>query len=291
MLTIQNDVIRLSLLPEFGGRITELIDLRSGRNWLVPGPAEGSPAQDAGFGVQQARGWDECFPSGASCEVAPWPMRLRDHGEFWGRPAQARADADSITVTAQAGPAIFQRTCQLFGTEVELRYHIENTGPAPLPWLWGQHMLLNLHPGEVIDLPGITRMEAAFLSHQGRLLGTGPLTFPRPDDPGLPNLGRVHPLETGFAAKLFARVQGAFAARLGGADGQIEIAWHGDEIGHLGLWLDHGGWPEDAPITQVCLAPSTAPFENLSCAVATAAARLLEPGGQCDWTVRLRLLA
>lgn len=110
-----------------------------------------------------------------------------------------------------------------------------------------------------------------------------PVAFPQPDRPdlaGLPDLGRAHPLEAQFAAKLFTPVTGDFTACPGGNLGQIEIGWHEREISHVGLWLDHGGWPNDAPVRPICLAPTTAPFEKLSAALdgPSAANRVTQQG-------------
>lgn len=63
-ITLMSDRMRLTLEPDFGARITSLTDLlRSGRQWLVKGPCTGGADDQAGYGVAEARGWDECFPT------------------------------------------------------------------------------------------------------------------------------------------------------------------------------------------------------------------------------------
>lgn len=37
-ISMQNDALRLSILPDAGGKISELTDLASGRNWLWSNP-------------------------------------------------------------------------------------------------------------------------------------------------------------------------------------------------------------------------------------------------------------
>ncbi len=288
-VVLDNGTLRLRIEPEFGGRVSELTDLRAGRNWLVPGPALGSPGQDAVFGVEQARGWDECFPSAAACRVDAWPMALRDHGEFWARPVHVESSLESVTLRGQAGPLRFERALELDGDRLSLTYRVVNEGPATMPYLWGQHLLIAPEDDDRLHLPGIDSLDAAFLSHGGRVLATGPVAFPDPQRDALPVLDRVHPLTANFAAKFFAAVSGEAEARVVGRRGAFVLHWDAKVAGHLGLWLDYGGWPAEAPVSQISLAPSTAPMESLADAVAKDNAKWLRPGETHEWTVTIRI--
>lgn len=286
---IENDILRLRLEPDFGGRVTELTDLRTGRNWLVGGPSVGSSAQDAAFGVEQAQGWDECFPSAAPCQLEAWPIALRDHGEFWARPVEVVASRESATVAGQVGSVRFQRVLELDGDRLILTYRVSNDGALAMPYLWGQHLLIAPQDGDRLELPGLDALDAAFLSHGGRLLPTGPVAFPDPKRDALPSLGGVHPLAASFAAKFFAPVRGEAEARVVGRTGTFTLCWSAEEVGYLGLWLDYGGWPADAPVRQISLAPTTAPMESLADAVASGKASWVQPGAAHAWTVVIRL--
>jgi hypothetical protein len=286
-IVLDNGTLRLRLDPDFGARVSELTDLRTGRNWLVDGPAVGSPAQDATFGVEQARGWDECFPSAASCQVDAWPMALRDHGEFWARPVEVAATPESATLTGRAGPLRFQRTIALDGDRLTLTYRVLNEGVVAMPYLWGQHLLIAPQDGDRLVLPGIDSLDAAFLSNGGRVLSAGPVAFPDPNRDGLPALDRTHPLAADFAAKFFAPVRGNAEARIVGESGSFTLRWNGEEVGYLGLWLDYGGWPAEAPVRQISLAPTTAPMESLAAAAESGKASLIQPGEAREWTVAI----
>lgn len=290
-IVLDNGTLRLRLEPYFGGRVSELTDLRTGRNWLVDGPAVGSPAQDATFGVEQARGWDECFPSAAPCRVDAWPMALRDHGEFWGRQIDVEASPESAIVTGHAGPLRFRRALTLDGDGLSLVYSVANVGAAAMPFLWAQHLLIAPQAGDRLELPGITGLDAAFLSYEGRMFAKGAVAFPDPQRDGLPMLDRAHPLTTNLAAKFFASVSGEAEARIVGRRGAFILRWDAKAAGHLGLWLDYGGWPAEAPVSQISLAPSTAPMESLADAVASGEADWLQPGEAREWTVSIRIEA
>ena len=85
--------VAMLLVPALGARVVSLMDIRSGREWLVQGEplseqqAQEWSAEDAVFGGQVSFGWDECLPTVAPCPdpLEPRAAPLRDHGDQWGR--------------------------------------------------------------------------------------------------------------------------------------------------------------------------------------------------------------
>src|ERR1700753_3929539 len=75
---------RVSLLPEFGGKIAS-IQVR-GRE-LLQGPlAPIEPrSRTMSFDAADSSGWDECLPSVAACtvETAAGRPEIPDHGDLW----------------------------------------------------------------------------------------------------------------------------------------------------------------------------------------------------------------
>lgn len=53
-MKLVNDLIELRLLPEFGARITNLIDRRSGRDWIIQGETLSSGAEMGSVGLRSA---------------------------------------------------------------------------------------------------------------------------------------------------------------------------------------------------------------------------------------------
>jgi hypothetical protein len=58
----------------------------------------------------------------------------------------------------------------------------------------------------------------------------------------------------------------------------------------MGLWLDYGGWPEEKPLHQVAIEPTSAAADDLAGALALGQARWLAPRETHEWSVRLTLL-
>jgi hypothetical protein len=260
MITLDNGHIALTLDPDFGARITSLMDLSSGRQWLVPGTCVGG---DTYLG-EQARGWDECFPTIAPCDDATWGP-LRDHGELWGR-VWHHDGATSVYIDPRF---TFARNLHLQGATLTAAYHITNKTAQPLPYLWSQHCLLATTPADRITIDATGRWQADSTA------------FDWPHHPAR-DLSIVDTTDAGFAQKSYGEAR---SAAIIGPDGGIRFDWSGA----FGLWLDYGGWPTGNPMHQVALEPTTAPADDLASATRMGRAATLPPQSSHYWTVRISL--
>ena len=273
MITLANDQIALTLDPDFGARVTSLTDLATGRQWLVPGACVGGET----YLGDQARGWDECFPTVGVCAHSSWGGAMRDHGELWGRAWTVTHDAESCVATCADPRFAFVRSLEIKGTTIIANYQVTNRGTDTLPYLWSQHALLATTPADQIALQGITGIEA----------GGQPVASPRNAARDLTfTIGTV---DDAFAMKLYGHAEIAASAEVTGPDGGIRFDWSGAGIPAIGLWLDYGGWPPGAPVHQVALEPTTAPADDLAQAEANGQARQLAPGETHRWSVRITL--
>ncbi len=272
MITLANDQIALTLQPEFGARVTSLTDLVSQRQWLVTGDCVGG---DAHLG-DQARGWDECFPTVGICAHPAWGGAMRDHGELWGRPWGVSHAAHSCTATYRDPRFDFVRSLHLQGASVIATYQVTNRSPDIVPYLWCQHALLATTPADRIVLQGVSGMQA-----NGQ-----PVDWP---SHATRDLSVVGAQDAGFAQKLYGGGQNKASASVIGAQDKICFDWSGRDVPAVGVWLDYGGWPAGAPVHQVALEPTTAPADDLVQAEAMGRARILIPGDRHRWSVRITL--
>ncbi len=271
MLVAENAVVRLELAPEWGARVTSLIDKRSGRDWLVQGPCRGDAGLAAVYAFDQARGWDECFPTVASCSGTAfgWPGDLRDHGDLWGRPWRCRRTGDGISATYTSDRFEFTRQLSLDGDNIAADYRVENTGMSAFGYLYSQHMLLRLHPGETISCTGVGPF-----TRSGVEVG-----WPAPD------LHPVRDAAAAVAAKLYAPLTSRASMTAGGEAGALRLQWDQSDAGAVGLWLDYGGWPAGSPVHQVAIEPTTAAADSLEDSIPV----WLEPGDSRTWRVSISL--
>jgi len=289
MIQLGTKQVALSMSP-VGGRIVSLVDLRSRRDWVHNWSVDQPEATDDIYDASTASGWDECLPTVAAsvADCPPWG-RLRDHGEVWGRPADVIAcDAASCTVVWSVGQLELRRTLRLVGERIDLVYRHANHGEQPLPWLYSQHALLAVKPGDRIVMTGIGALSPAWTSG--------------PDFSRLPHEAEWPDIPTGpgdfghsvgaaiWAAKLFAPVARNAEARLVSAEGSISFRWQADSpLRHLGLWLNHGGWPMGGGLHHLAFEPATCAFDGLADAVANDAAPILAPGQETGWTITVGL--
>ena len=278
-----------------------LVDRASGREWLTQGAApvemEAASAwagEEAVFGGEQAFGWDECLPTIARCPdpLDPYGPWLRDHGELWGRPALVELEGSGRLVASwqSAGQWAFRRWIRLDGRSIVIAYVLESLGPA-IPFLWSMHPLLALEPGGHIELAGTERVG---LSH-----ATG-ITPEIGDDRTIAWPVARTADGADFDLSIARRRSTRIALKLGLADAPTEpivvqqpdgatisFEWDRPLAPAVGLWLDHGGWPEDDGLAQFAIEPATSPDEDLAAAVAAGRATHVPAGGEVAWWVRL----
>lgn len=277
LMVLENAHVALTLAPHFGARVTSLIDKRTGRNWLVPGDLVGGAGNEAAFLGKQARGWDECYPTVGRCASIAWRRTLRDHGDLWGRPWTCTKTPDGVVATYQDEQTRFTRTLSLEGHSVVASYKVTNARDTLLPTLWSQHCLLACEPGERLTLDGISHLRA---DGQAIDLANADGT----------DFTKVHDKASGLALKAYGAVDGDARVSIIGKTGGISFSWNEDDAAFLGLWLDYGGWPEEGPVHQVAIEPTTSPTDDLASALAGEHAIWLKPAQSRRWQTTMTLL-
>lgn len=276
VLRLESATVALAMAPHFGARIITLTDKRTGRNWLVPGALDGARDDDASYLAPQARGWDECYPTVGRCEAPHWGRTLRDHGDLWGRPWRCSQSNNTLSATYCGGEIEFTRHLELNDDNLVGTYEIKNTSNNELPGLWSQHCLLACRPGETLALDGIVA-----LTRGGQNVDL--------DDVDGVDFTRVHDIEKGVALKAYGAVESRARIRIAGEGGGIEFSWSASDAPYLGLWLDYGGWPADAPVHQIAVEPTTSPTDDLAGALAGGHALWLTPGEHRHWQTTITL--
>ena len=164
---VNTGVLSLSLLPELGGKLNSLRDLRTGREWLWRNPRLSYRRMPHGKSYvleADTGGWDECFPSVAPCDYPspPWAgAHIQDHGELWSQAAAlevVEGDREIRLRTRWQGvvlPYTFERTISLAAgsATIRLEYVARSQADAPQHFIWSAHPLLAIEPGMSLLLP------------------------------------------------------------------------------------------------------------------------------------------
>lgn len=293
VLAIESADARVEIDPAFGARVLSFVDRRSGRDWIAKGPQSAQTGEDAIYLADEAVGWDECFPTVAPWDATgtPYGRRQRDHGDLWGRPWTVDAhSAGSLATSWSDGAVRFTRRLSLSAATLTAAYEVTNLGAQPLPYMWALHGLLAVTPDDRIEMADVGSVAASYIAHNDKTI-VAP-RVPWPDAGGsIGALDTVRPAASHFAAKLYASDVPAARASIGGANGWLDIAWNRDELRHLGLWLNYGGWPSAGDVHHLALEPTTAPVDHLGQALEQGTAITLAPGAVSRWSVTLTLRA
>jgi hypothetical protein len=258
----------LRMVPELGGRIIGLQSLKTGREWCWHQPrSDWLWANDAGdpFGTSPQAGIDECVPSIAACQVRG--RRIPDHGEVWYQewildPEALAARELHAVMPLTVSPFVFSRTIRVGEDGVFVfDYSLGNTGTDPEPYLWCLHPLLNLEPGDRLELPeevrrlrlnggiGAPMAQGDYWDYPEPMRG---VRLDRCEVPGMPGgclKGFAGPLETGRAAVVNDTTGDRF-----------ELRWDAARIPYLGLWINRG----HAGFHHVALEPASGAPDSLA---------------------------
>jgi galactose mutarotase-like enzyme len=292
------------VVPTLGMKISNLRRTR-GREWLWRNPRMpfAEPVPGTSY-VERADsgGWDECFPTVGPSTVPgdPAAPALPDHGELWSAHwtssvfERDRAPTLAAFAAGTRFPYEFHREISLDPAEpvMRVRYHVRHTGGAPFPWIWSSHPLLNVQPGSVLELPGVSqvRVDAAHgrpdleiddhVSWAGGIGGRAErFEFPAAE-------------KGGWAAKLFADSSGSAMLTDPVRGERLEFRAAPAEVPQIGVWINAAGWaPGGAlPYYNLALEPCIGAPDRLDrAAVDWNLAHMLSEGEERRWSLEVRL--
>jgi len=306
-----NGKVSLTVIPELGGKIVELQDLRSGRNWLQRNPH--IPLARHAYAASYLRdgdsgGWDECFPTVAECPMPGAPeITVPDHGELW--PLSwiedfVRADPNSaqlgLSSKGQIAAYVFSRAISISADKAAVRfdYEVRSRAASALPFIWSAHPILDLLPGSTIELPPGTEfaLHAAFpdlLSGIGKALE---LPFQNSMSDGRHIVGPLPGPEARQAIKVWTTKLPQGRARLVDPLGAncIEFRFDLAAVPNLGLWFNLGGWAGRPEWQGKCYCVAIEPCIGAQDRLDEAVERhnqygILEPGAVRQWSVTVDL--
>ncbi len=169
-LVMENDLLKVVVLPEKGADIYALIHKPKGVDFLMKTPAGLRPPGEhlpRDFLENYEGGWQELFPSaGSACRYRDHPIPM--HGEVallpWGFTV-IRDEPDEtivrLAVRCRHTPFRLERQMRLPAGRacLELKERVTNEGNAPAHFVWGHHIALGgdfLERGCRLDIPART---------------------------------------------------------------------------------------------------------------------------------------
>jgi len=174
-----------------------------------------------------------------------------------------------------------------------LHYRLRHTGDAPFPWIWSAHPLLNVQPGSVLELPGVTQVKVAAVHGRDDLSVDDVVSWPG----GIGGRSErfTFPIDGAWAVKLFGDL--AVGGRMMLTDPRrgerLEMVVQPDQVRQVGVWINCRGWapPGRMPYYNLALEPCIGAPDRLDVAVQEwHTAQTLHPGEERSWSIEVRLL-
>lgn len=263
-IELANDALALTVVPEIGGKIISIYHKRAAREWLARNPhllMQLPPYDGAFVETFDSGGLDECFPSVAAVTypVSPWQNSvIPDHGELWCQPWDVAilAHPDQVTLDMSCNgvrlPYRFERnvTLSAHSAAITLNYRVTNHSRFDMPFVWSIHPILQIEEGMCLSLPAEVsrlRIDSSTDDTAGKAGDecSWPLLYNRQGK--TLDLSRIPPPHERRAMKLFTpplhKNTVAEAVLWDGADLHcFGFRFRTDEISHVGLWMNYGGW-------------------------------------------------
>ena len=301
-VALRSAQVEIVAVPALGMKLTNLRRL-NGREWLwrsdqiplAPPKPGASYVETADSG-----GWDECFPTVGPCPVPgapPGTPPLPDHGELWSAPWTSSVfdSADGTTLAGSARgtafPYEFHRRVSLDPHEPVAHFHylLRHTGDSPFPWIWSAHPLLNVQPGSVLELPGVTQVKVAAVHGRDDLSENDVVSWPGAIGGNSERF--TFPTDGSWAVKLFGDLAGEGRMILTDSrrGERLEMIVQPDQVPQVGIWINCRGWapPGRAPYYNLALEPCIGAPDRLDIAVQEwHTAQMLQPGEEREWSVK-----
>jgi galactose mutarotase-like enzyme len=310
VVRVDTGALSLLLMPELGGKISSLRDLRNGREWLWRHPRmayQRVPYGESYVMKADTGGWDECFPSVAPCEYPspPWAgAALQDHGELWSQPAalDVTEGADGVQLRNRwrgiALPYTFERTLKLTSNTARLRleYAVANDADAPMQFIWSAHPLLAIELGMRLLLPPTARFNRWSTVPPDLIAEDSGLRYPLTVHVGARaiDLTMLPDASAGVALKLWSDPLAEGWTTLRAGDGEFRMRWDVAQLPQVGFWMNLGAWAGDGgtPYFNLGLEPCIGAQDSLVDAViARNLFETLPPRGSRTWWLEVELAA
>lgn len=290
---LENDALRVVIVPELGAKIASLVDKVADHEWLAP-PTH--PVRARGYGDtfidHDMAGWDEMFPTINACPSPHDPsVTLPDHGEVWALPWDVLTAAENrleLQVLGRALPYHLSRTAALDEKlGLTLAYSLKATSDTPVDFLWAAHPLFNADEHTRIELPDSITQVINVADHP--LWGAPDRELAYPLTPGIAQrLDRVgDPSRKDYRKYYVPPDQSVASAALVQEDKgrALSLSWTGTFAPYLGVWVDEGTYSRG---TTVALEPSSGYYDSLTLAIANKRATVVMPGAVKTWRLEVR---
>jgi hypothetical protein len=298
-IALETEELFVSVFPEAGGKVLDLVHKPTGFNLLWQNPRVDLRRTYAGaaFDDVWCGGWDELFPTDAPCTLDG--NTFPDHGDLWVGPWEwsvERDDGESATLHLRhfspSLPCLMEKWISLTQgrSEVLFRHRLSNLGTQPVPFVWSLHVAHAIGPDSLVHLPAArVGVEAPYW---GRAQPEGrELRWPVHEATGTrTDLSRLPGPESGLTEWLYTRdlSEGWCAVAHPTAGVGLAVGFDRSVFSTVGLFGVYGGWRGHYVLLTE---PTTSPPGSLADNVAGGTAATLAAGAALETEVIATIFA
>jgi hypothetical protein len=291
MIRLETSTLAVTLFPEVGAKIFDLIHRPTGHNFLWHNPriAPRPYPIEANFDNYWCGGWDDGFPTCETCshdgEIYPNLGELRSvEWKVESVDPVAREPFVMLSALGPISPVEARKTVRLKRDCVEMEFQIRHLGHRPIDFIWGTHPAYAIAPDCLLHIPARTGIVGQ-ANHS--ILGEPGQRYDWPlvkTATSSTDVSRAMPPGE-YAAGHYATDLAAGWYALEYPDKKLGILFEFplEICPHLWLWLSYGGW---RGYYLAVIEPWTSCPVTLSDAVAANTHRVLLPGQGFSCSVR-----
>ena len=312
IIRLENAGMSVSIMPQLGGKIYQILDLKTGRDWLWKNPHIPLRHPQPGLNYEKeldSGGWDEILFSVKPCSLESDDGQVLSFGDH-GAVVEKAWQIVNVGVDDK-GNAI----CELFVegqyphfrlnrrivlnpelARLDIEYQLTNSGTYPWPWLWCAHPLLAIEDGMIINLAAGQAIRTDPGSPSCHVDNIKEQSWPSLVSPAGEAIDLAAIFDTStepetFCAKLFVESDEEVSVRTASGSESLSIMYKPGEIPWLGLWINKNAWSGcgSEPYVNLGLEPATSPHDTLSQAIAHGESTVLEAGRTTQWSLTVCL--
>lgn len=298
--------MRIAILPDFGGKITELLDKRTGVQWLWTDPTRPIRKAEPGdsYADHDVTGIDECFPNiGVSRYPLDLDIELPDHGELWSKSWRSEYGTNWVEHHTSGNILEYEfcRRLTLAKDQILFDYSITNIGIKDLQFFWTLHALFTAETGMEIVVDGNPTMTKEF-GFSGRMGTDGEdgysdqlrsFTWPHTfgGDGSIHDISKID-MRVPLTDKVVLRSPSNGLITLKNSKRKSSITFNFDpkSIPFLGICYNLGAWPFTGEKAKwVAIEPSHGATDRLDNSAKLGAAPILVGGQKLTFSLALQL--
>jgi len=305
-LVLQNECLRVRVIPQLGCKIVEIYDLENDHEWLWSDKSR--PIKAANYGDQydlyDISGFDECFPNiGISQDPKKIGVTLPDHGEIWSLPWDVTDEENGVsaTVLGKLFDYRFSRKLSLKSNKLAIEYSVSNIGDSEITYMWSAHPLFAIDESMKIEISGNPKMSKEF-GFGGRIGPDGDNWYEgHLSEHVWPSVlganGQISDMSEVSLDKVLtdkvvldAPVDGLVSLKKLSSGRSLTMKFSPLELPFLGICYNFGAWPlTGEPATWVALEPTTGKTDRLDECAELDCARVLAPKSHANWSLEIEL--